>query len=84
MTPLQRLREAYRARKRGRTRAQALGVAAQQAKADQRAAAYIERLHAGETHEQIAQADGVTANAVRHAIRRYRKRHPDVSTGGPT
>jgi hypothetical protein len=48
------------------------------AKADRRARAYIERWMDGETHQQIADSEGLHLTTVTLAIERYRKRHPDA------
>jgi IS5 family transposase len=48
------------------------------AKADRRARAYIERWMDGETHQQIADSEGLHLTTVTLAIERYRRRHPDA------
>ena len=52
--------------------------AAKAAKADRRARAYIDRWMDGETHQQIADSEGVRLSSVSHAIEGYRRRHPDA------
>ena len=52
--------------------------AAKAAKADRRARAYIERWMDGETHQQIADSEGIRISSVSHAIDAYRRRHPDA------
>lgn len=63
--------------RRGRTKV-AKQVAVRQSKADARARAYIERWLAGETHQQIAESEGIDQAAVTSCITLYRKRHPDT------
>jgi hypothetical protein len=75
--------DAYRARYRavksnGKTRCVKASSAARKARADGRARAYIERWLAGETHQQIADSEGVSQAAVTTCIAKYRKRHPDT------
>jgi hypothetical protein len=48
------------------------------AKADRRARVYIERWMDGETHQQIADSEGLKLATVSHAIEAYRRRHPDA------
>lgn len=48
------------------------------ANADRRARAYIERWMAGETHQQIADSEGLKLATISHAIEAYRRRHPDA------
>jgi hypothetical protein len=52
--------------------------AAKAAKADRRARAYIERWMDGETHQQIADSEGLHFTTVTLAIEGYRRRHPDA------
>lgn len=52
--------------------------AARTAKADRRARAFIERWLAGETHQQIADSEGVQSNTIFTVIEAYRRRHPDA------
>lgn len=58
----------------GRAKAYALKTA----KADRRARAYIERWMAGETHQQIADSEGVQSATISRVIEAYRRRHPDA------
>ena len=51
---------------------------ARKIKADRRARAYIDRWMDGETHQQIADSEGIKIASVSHAIEGYRRRHPDA------
>lgn len=81
MTPEQ-ARALYRKKKYSRPKTLGLGIAISiakgQAKADLRARRFIERWLAGETHQQIADSEGIARSCVSQSIAYYRKRHPDA------
>ena len=78
MTDLAAIRARYRASKKQTIRANAV-VAAKRSKADQRARMMIERWQAGQTHQEIVDALGVSRCCVTRAISRYRERHSAVA-----
>jgi len=80
MTALDDIRALYRASKK-RTIRKDVVAAVRRSKADTRAREMIERWQDGQTHQEIADALGVTRCCVTRAISRYRERHPDITLG---
>lgn len=76
MTALDNFRALYRASKK-RTIRKDVVAAVRRSKADTRAREMIERWQDGQTHQEIADALGVTRCCVTRAISRYLRRHPD-------